>query len=334
VTRLLQFGLVNAVLLTMLALVVALVDRRLRRPALSHLLWVLALAKLVTPPLITIGVGWPFPFSVSGNWGHKFPLLVGSACAIWGMGTAIWFARQGWLVWRFRARFARAAPAPEELQQRAAQLAGDLGLRRSPQLVLLPDVISPMLSGVGPRTHLVFPAGLLERLEPGARDTLLAHELAHFSRGDHWVRGLELLVTGLYWWHPVVWWARRRIEAAEEACCDAVVLARFSAPPRIYAEAILEAIDFLAGTAIPLPPTATALGQVPLLRQRLRQIMSGATPQGLSYRGRLAVVLLATALLPIHPVFSRPASRPRTANGPPTENSRSLDSAAARFRTG
>lgn len=305
-TRLLEFGLVNAVLLTVLALLVALLDRRLKRPELSHLLWVLLLVKLVTPPLVPIGLDWPFPFTVAGSLGGNVRWLAWSACAIWGAGSALWFLRQGRLIWQFHARFARTAPAPVALQRQAAELARSLGLKRAPRLVLLPDVISPMLSGIGRRIHLVFPVGLLERLDPDARDTLLVHELAHFRRGDHWIRGLELIVTGLYWWHPVVWWARRRIEAAEEACCDALVLARFSAARRVYAEAILEAIDFLAESTIPVPPAATALGQAPLLRERLRQIMSGAAPRRLSERSRLALLLLATALLPIHPVFSRP----------------------------
>jgi beta-lactamase regulating signal transducer with metallopeptidase domain len=334
VTRLLEFGLVNAVLLTVLALLVALLDRRVRRPELSHLLWVLLLVKLVTPPLVPIGLDWPFPFTVTGNWGRNITWLAWSACAIWGAGSALWFLHQGRLIWQFHARLARTPPAPKELQEQAALLARSLGLSRAPQLVLLPDVISPMLSGIGRRIHLVFPAGLLERLEPGARDTLLVHELAHFRRGDHQIRCLELFVTGLYWWHPVVWWVRRRIEAAEEACCDALVLSRFSAARRVYAEAILEAIDFLAETPIPIPPVATTLGQVPLLRERLRQIMSGAAPRGLSDRSRLAVLLLAAALLPVQPVFLPPARGERTARDRGIEHSLPFDPANLPMQTG
>ena len=65
----------------------------------------------------------------------------------------------------------------------------------------------PMLWGFGSRTRLLFPERLLETLNASSQDTLLAHELAHYRRGDQWVRLLELFVTALFWWHPVVWWA-------------------------------------------------------------------------------------------------------------------------------
>ena len=50
-----------------------------------------------------------------------------------------------------------------------------------------------------------------ERLDATAQEAILAHELAHVRRKDHWVRLLELVVTTLFWWHPAVWWACRRI---------------------------------------------------------------------------------------------------------------------------
>src|SRR5437773_1721665 len=81
---------------------------------------------------------------------------------------------------------------------------------------------------------------------PAARATLIAHELAHYRRGDHWVRVFELVVSGIFWWNPVVWWARRQIEIAEEECCDAWVIEQFPDTPRWYAEALLETIDFLS----------------------------------------------------------------------------------------
>jgi beta-lactamase regulating signal transducer with metallopeptidase domain len=137
---------------------------------------------------------------------------------------------------------------------------------------------------------------------------LLTHELAHYRRGDHWVRLLELVVTGLYWWHPIVWWGRREIEIAEEECCDAWVVGQFPQAPRRYAEALLETIDFLALTQPQLPPVASGIGDVPLLRKRLTQIMRGAAPKTMSHLGRLAV-LLSVVLLPLHPTWTDPSTQ-------------------------
>ena len=52
-------------------------------------------------------------------------------------------------------------------------------------------------------------------LDAARCDTLLAHELAHYARGDHWVRWLELIVAVLFWWHPAAWVARVKLREAE-----------------------------------------------------------------------------------------------------------------------
>src|SRR5437764_13172606 len=54
---LVSMGLVNAVLATALAAVAFFVGRYSRWPALTHVLWVLVLLKLLTPPLVEIPVG-------------------------------------------------------------------------------------------------------------------------------------------------------------------------------------------------------------------------------------------------------------------------------------
>ena len=73
-----------------------------------------------------------------------------------------------------------------------------------------------MLWAIATTARLLIPEPLLGRLSEQQWDTLLAHELAHLRRRDHWVRRFELFVVGLYWWHPVVWWARRELQEAEE----------------------------------------------------------------------------------------------------------------------
>lgn len=94
--------------------------------------------------------------------------------------------------------------------------------------------------------RLIFPDALWGRLDPEQRDALLAHELAHLKRRDHWVRLLEIVVTGLYWWNPLVWWARCAVREAEERCCDAWVVRAFPDRTFKYASAIIETLDCLA----------------------------------------------------------------------------------------
>lgn len=119
---------------------------------------------------------------------------------------------------------------------------------------------------------------------------------------------MELLATGLFWWHPVVWWARQQVEEAEEECCDAWVVSQSPHAPRQYAEALLETIDYLCESRGALPPVACSLCQAHFIRHRLTKIMRGASPQMLSQRVRYATLLVATLLLPLQPFVFGSAS--------------------------
>jgi hypothetical protein len=166
-----------------------------------------------------------------------------------------------------------------------------------------------MLWSWGRGTVVLFPPALLERLAPEARDTLLAHELAHFLRRDHWVRVLEFIATGLYWWHPAVWLARAGIEAAEEECCDTWVVGGLAASPRRYAEALLATVDFIAELHRPcLPPGTCAANRASrLLHRRLIGIIHANRPSRLRAAAAVGVAILSASLaqpvlLPATPV--------------------------------
>jgi beta-lactamase regulating signal transducer with metallopeptidase domain len=374
VSALLQIGLINAAVATVLACAVALIGRKVRQPALMHALWIIVLVKLVTPPVVEIPVEVPFSLTgvtsiaarlsrgaaerpavvpvgsasladsshdslpadygsatqtgnaasrstaeaaaapqtisavVTGFWaalstasGWLLTHAVAVIGGVWLAGTGGWFLLQGYTAFKFSRRLALALPAPAELQRQADALARAMGLAYRPPVMIVRDVISPMLWGVGRNTRLLFPVNLLARLDLAARDTLIAHELAHFRRGDHWVRAFELFVSGIYWWNPVVWWARREIEIAEEECCDAWVIEQFPTIPRSYAEALLETIDFLSEAALVLPPAAVGAGHIPFLRRRLTAIMCGVAPKKMTLRAWLAVVVAALGALPWNP---------------------------------
>jgi beta-lactamase regulating signal transducer with metallopeptidase domain len=374
---LLEIGLLNAVLATILAVLVAVVAKLLRRPALAHALWLLVLLKLLTPPLVgvvlpvepesepatrvveiaapelvepppapgnrrraaaVLGALLPHrPTAVATPATDSLPTLAeshsrGPALAwrpvlagLWLAGSLVWFVRTSWHVGRFQRCLRHACRASPELQDRARTLAARLGVGRCPLLWLVPGAVSPMIWPVGRSPRLLFPASLLDCLDADQRDTLLLHELAHIRRGDRWVRLIELLATGLFWWHPVVWWARREIHEAEEQCCDAWVVWGSAGARRAYALALLETVAFFSRTRSPLPATASGIGQVPHLRRRLTMIVQAQTPRSLSWPGCLAVLGLGFALLPLVPVQAQQPLRPRPPlpnDAPPAESLR------------
>jgi beta-lactamase regulating signal transducer with metallopeptidase domain len=350
-TAFLETGLRNAAMATVLAVVVALVARIVRRPALAHALWLLVLLRLVMPPIWTVpiniesfgrsrvpdstsAVAGPLrqtgptqavepewddadvvpavladcPASLPSGDAVAVPpgrrdLLISLGCLSL-IGTIAWFAGTAVAVRRFNRLLRFARPAPAALQREVCDLAGRLGLADSPGLWLVPGAVSPMLWAVG-RARLLFPAELLGQLDATQRATLFAHELAHYLRRDHWLRWLEVLVLGLYWWHPVAWWARRELREAEEQCCDAWVTWAL-ATDRAYATALVQTVTFLSHACGPLPAAASGLGHIRNLRRRLTMIMRGSTPKSLSWLGLLAVLAIGGFWLTLAPAQSRP----------------------------
>jgi bla regulator protein BlaR1 len=242
--------------------------------------------------------------------------VVGSA---WLAGIVGWSALATWRIGRFRRALRGALPAPLELMERVGVLADRLGLRALPKVVMLHGPVAPMIWALIGRPRLIVPEELWERLDDGQRDALLVHELAHLRRRDHWVRGLELIASALYWWHPALWWARRGLRQAEEQCCDAWVVWALPDAARSYASALVEAVDFLSESRPTLPIGAIGMGQARDLSRRIIMIMRVQPPRRLSMAGALIVLALAALLLPWRPTWARlPAQdKPKIHDQPP-----------------
>ena len=198
-------------------------------------------------------------------------------------GALAWWSLAAVRIVRFHRLLRDVEPMPAEWQAEIDELAGRLGLRRPPTACLVPGDVPPMLWAVGRRARLLVPARLWATLGDDERTALLLHELAHLKRRDHWVRWLELVVAGLYWWHPAVWWLRRALREAEEQCCDAWVVwamprrgqdlcRRPRGGPRIR----LGCPD----RRRPRPPRPRiGNGHVSCLKRRLRMIVRARTPK-------------------------------------------------------
>ncbi|MHC5066889.1 MAG: hypothetical protein ACYTG5_23285, partial [Planctomycetota bacterium] len=160
---LLQFGLSNLIVSLLLALSAYLVQTKAKRPMLAHLLWLLVLVKLITPPVFNLNlIEWTasstpevMPFVGSGalsmipagapaiDWAaqSKFVLLL-----LWGLGSAVVFTISLARVFRFdRLMHQASKPAQGELQFIATELAGMLGLQKAPRVYTSSANISPMV---------------------------------------------------------------------------------------------------------------------------------------------------------------------------------------------
>jgi len=240
------------------------------------------------------------------------------AGAFWLTGAGLSFYLTARRIRRFQVFLKCALPADSDIWERADRLASKLGVR-CPTVWLVPGIVSPMLWSFGTARRLLLPRDLLGRLSAAQQSTLLAHELAHLRRGDHWVRYLEWIVLCFYWWCPLVWWARRELHAAEEECCDAWVVWTLPELARDYALALVETLDFLCDAKPAVPLLASGIRPVPLLRRRLTMIMRGSSPRVVTAVGGLALLCLAAVLLPLLPSLAQEERREKPPQPPRKE---------------
>jgi beta-lactamase regulating signal transducer with metallopeptidase domain len=264
--------------------------------------------------------------------GERIPWEAGVA-TIWLAGSLSWFGLASIRLLRFHRMLRHARPADDALVDRTRALSAALGLSKAPAVWLVPGHVSPMLWAFAGRANLILPRELLARLTLEQGDALLAHELAHLRRRDHWVRVLEFLATGLFWWHPVLWWARREIREAEEQCCDAWVVWALPAVARGYALALVETVDFLSEVRPALPPVASGVGHVHDLRRRMTMIMRGTTPRGLTWGGALLVLGVAAFMLPMLPTLAQTPPGQQRGDSSPEEDFKRAQEALQRAKS-
>src|SRR5262249_45422746 len=139
---------------------------------------------------------------------------------------------------------------------------------------------------------------------------ILAHETAHLRRHDHWVRGIELIISILYWWNPLVRLIRRELHQAEDLACDAWVRWTFPNCTKRYAEVVLQTAESVSASEV----GAQLLPASPLLRSlslkaRIEMILESRFAPRLSKRSLVVVALAALLVLPAFIHTSRMKAR-------------------------
>jgi beta-lactamase regulating signal transducer with metallopeptidase domain len=231
-----QLAISNVFVSLGLAIVAWAIHRTGKWPHASHLLWLLVLAKLVTPPLVSVPVvatpgsfvgdleilanhpgrgsiatGLPSPDlddAVIGRedsgaiaatrWASSEAIRHG-LILLWGLGSVLVLA---WSLVHIRRlnlllNFSTEA-APSDVQRAAAGIARRLRLKATPMIYTTSARLTPMVwwNGVGAR--VLIPMHLISGLSADHLRWILAHELGHISRRDHLVRWLEWLACVLF----------------------------------------------------------------------------------------------------------------------------------------
>lgn len=200
---------------------------------------------------------------------------------------------------RFERRLRGTLPPPEGLVRLAANLARRIGLRGVPTIRCVASGTVPLVWWAGRRPAVVLPLPLIRELDDEEVAMILTHELAHLRRRDHWVRLVEMGVSIVHWWNPLVRVIRRRIHEAEDLCCDAWVCRLFPDGARQYAETLLKALESLEQA----PGRPRLLPASPLFhsvssKERIEMLLNSRLSPSPTTGRVLAIVLLALLVLP------------------------------------
>ena len=315
----------NLLVSATIAAVAWLIQSRQRHAALAHMLWTIALIKLLTPPLFTLPV---VPFATTNlasttqadgttavvstdalaevavsGWQLDMLSIAGLAWLIGSVGFLLWSLLR---VSRFnRLLQSSSTAATPALAAELAALCDRFQLSRTPTLRLTNARITPLVWWLGKRPHIYLPAAMTDELKHEELRWILAHEIGHVSRGDHYVRWIEWLACVAFWWNPVAWWARRNLRQNEEICCDALVLRTLQGSRHSYANSLLQAVEFLTEQGPRPPAMASEINSGGFLKRRFEMIVSKTPLQASSRWLRLTAVAFAAWLLPLGVAYAQ-----------------------------
>ena len=190
------------------------------------------------------------------------------SCYTWLMGVHVlgalgvggWFIVQLVRVSRMarRARTVRTGP----LHRQMLRVGRIMHLRRKVRLLVTAEAVPPMAFGVL-RPAVMIPTSLSREMSPSELEAVLAHELAHHRRGDLWINWLQIVLSVVWWFNPIVWVLNRVVRRVRENCCDDFMLARGLTSEGGYCDTLLRVAR--------LSPMAL-LGGVPGFAERLHPL--------------------------------------------------------------
>ncbi|HEY0283857.1 MAG TPA: M56 family metallopeptidase [Vicinamibacterales bacterium] len=223
--------------------------------------------------------------------------------AVWFSGALAVFVRWAWQ-WNRLAAHARQSPRATAgiVHDTLRRIERSEGIAHPTAIAMSCHSIEPGVIGIR-RPVLIWPQRLTAVLSDTQVEAIVAHEACHIVRRDNLFASVQLVVSSLFWFHPLVWWIGARLVDERERACDERVLAR-GERPAVYAESILKTCEICITS--PLANVAGVTGG--LLKTRIVRIMKNAPMAPLGVR-RKTVLALAAALALLVPIVSGAGSR-------------------------
>ena len=179
----------------------------------------------------------------------------------------------------------------------------------APDIRLSETVDVPLVWYALGRPRIVLPLRLVQEFDDEQITMILAHEIAHLRRRDHWVRVVELFVSTLHWWNPLVWAIRRKLHDTEDLCCDSWVCWMFPKSAQRYSEVLLQVAESAARPRIGSRwlPACRFLSSFSL-KERIEMMLQNRFEPRVSRRSLLAIALATCLVIPMFFGRTKPAA--------------------------
>ncbi len=240
-----------------------------------------------------------------GNGGIISSQAIVSMGVVWAGVTALLLIVSLFRIIRFHIQIHRQAKSVEpRIRQLGNQVAATLGLQKMPCIAVLPANISPFVWWVGGKPQIFLSQLAIDQLQPTELRMVLAHEMVHIRRFDHYVRWLEWFSAAVLWWNPVMWVARQQLRATEEIACDETVIRLAGIAKFDYANSLLKMAEILAKSTNRPPTVASEFNSGGILEKRLKMIISNEQ-LGISQGMRMLTIVLAVCIFPVGLVYAQ-----------------------------
>lgn len=204
--------------------------------------------------------------AVISEWSSPLAVII---AVIWALGTIVMLVQLA----RGLASVARLAREAAPLRDpgwstTVADGCRDLGLRRTPPILISNGVAVPAVFGVL-RPTLVLPPWCFE-WSLSCRRVVVLHELAHVKRRDCLAQLLADTACTLYWFHPLAHRAAAALRDERERASDDIVLEAGTCATT-YADHLLDLVR--VGVGLP-PAPAVAFGTPSRLNHRIAALLA------------------------------------------------------------
>ena len=269
---------------------------------MRYLLWLLVLAKCLTPPVVEVPLAVlpdrgppavaPIISTAPPQEGVRQtpveeglpPTPVSAARGPLHLTTRQWLA-VGWLagvaafacialtkaartiLWLRRERRTLPRTSGDSFEETFRSLR----VKHPPRVWLIEGVGQPFVWGIL-RGAIYLPDRFTRIEDEEHRRDILAHEISHVLRFDAAVNILQIIAQAIFWFHPLLWWANQRIRREREKCCDEMAIAHLGAKPKDYSSAIVRTLIQAQESARPVPSLAVA-GPVKNIEERIRAML-------------------------------------------------------------